>query len=494
MPNNSSDRVSFSDWLEASGGNFGFGTGSSPFGGASQTASLRRREPTPPPAPRAAPSRERVRQVARGAAAHMYYSDEIPDFAEPVASSDSNLSGNIEVNSEMATIAQIFGHRVSYPTIESHPLIVGTHLAGVEIELENLHIRRPSFNYWSAKDDGSLRNGGMEFVCSSPWGGIDLYNAALEIDSFMYNAKPEDTWRCSTHVHVDVRNMNVQQLKRMILAYALFERVLFKCSGWHRYKNNFCMALGFAQEQVNILSNAWNRPDSEFVSTLTSVWDKYSSINFLPMASFGSVEFRISEAKWRKGRLIRLVNRFLSLKDVAMEFNGTEEEFIEYLYEAPIHKMIRKGLPRNVPDLQEDMDFGYKLCHDIISMSRMRRRSIRTLAVDLDDGTRAYRANIFDAGWNHIRDSLRSRQDSLMLELPETMPDMVTFGWLYELRDICSANNIQWDIRWFPSRQLERQHFDLWDQYVSERRRGRDVAPVVEGDDDDEDSESPEQW
>ncbi|MFW3388497.1 UNVERIFIED_CONTAM: hypothetical protein RF648_21140, partial [Kocuria sp. CPCC 205274] len=120
--------------------------------------------------------------------------------------STQTFFGNIPETSTMTTVASTFGMRVNYPSIEKHPLIVGTHLAGVEIELENLAIEHPSFRYWTAKNDGSLRNNGMEFVCSHPWGGVDLYNAAVEIDGFLFGNNPDDTWRCSTHVHVDVRD------------------------------------------------------------------------------------------------------------------------------------------------------------------------------------------------------------------------------------------------------------------------------------------------
>ncbi|MCS5736802.1 amidoligase family protein, partial [Herbiconiux daphne] len=268
------------------------------------------------------------------------------------------FSGNVPEGQEMTTIASEFGLRASYPSIEQHPLIVGTNLAGVEIELENLRMERPRFNYWTAKGDGSLRNNGMEFVFSSPWGGVDLYNAAIEIDSFLFDNNPDDNWRCSTHVHIDVRNMNVKQLKRLVLAYVFYERVLFKCSGWHRYKNNFCMALGFAQEQLSTLSTAWQYNDGQFLNHIISNWDKYSAMNFLPMSTFGSVEFRISEAKWRKGRLIRLVNRFISLKEIAMNSDVDDAEFIELLINTPIQKVIRKGLPRQLPEVQEDIEVG----------------------------------------------------------------------------------------------------------------------------------------
>lgn len=425
-------------------------------------------------------------RVAPSAVVH----DEIM-YGEPVPDGGDNyVSGNVEANSEMQTIAQIVGHRATYPTLEKHPLIVGTHLAGVEIELEGITARAPRFNYWTAKGDGSLRNRGMEFVCSSPWGGRDLYNAAIEIDGWLFTAQPEDTWRCSTHVHIDVRDMTVPQLKRMILAYAVYERILFKCSGFHRYKNNFCVALGFAQELITTLSNAWSLNDSQFISRLTGGWDKYSSINMLPIQQFGSVEFRISEAKWRKGRLIRLVNRFLSLKEIAMQpFEGTEAEFVNMLVNTPISKVIRKGLPKVLPDSEMDIEMGYKLAHDILSMATLRRRGIRQLVPNLEDGSRQFDVEIFEPGYEHMM--VKINRSELGVEMPRNAPSTINFSWWYEVECLMTQLGHTYERSWFTASNNNRQIHQLFREYVDNISRGEDE--IVEREDDESD-DSPEFW
>lgn len=401
----------------------------------------------------------------------------------PEPENTQTFFGNVPETSTMTTIAQNFGMRVNYPTIEKHPFIVGTNLAGVEIELENLNIEHPSFNYWTAKSDGSLRNGGMEFVCSHPWGGVDLYNAALEIDSFLFNNNPDDTWRCSTHVHVDVRDLTAAQLKKMILAYVFYERVLFKCSGWHRYKNNFCVALGFAQGQLDDLANWWDLPDAAFLNRLVSNWDKYTAINFLPMGNFGSVEFRISEAKWHKGQLIRLANRFLSLKEVAVENAAmTDEEFIEHLLQTEITDVIRKGVPRGIGNIQPDIEVGYKLAYDIISLAKLRRRSRRLFMPDVTDGTRVMNnVEIFSNGWSHCRSHLMSRYPEL--EFPDHPGRDITFAWLYELRKMMRRHRLTFENVWFMPEQNREQLKRLFRQYCSDREAGEmgevQAAPVA---------------
>lgn len=381
-------------------------------------------------------------------------------------SSHGQMFGNV-TGTTMRKVASFFGMSASYPTLAEHPLIVGTNLAGVEIELENMTVDSPRFNYWTAKGDGSLRNNGMEFVFSSPWGGKDLYNAACEIDGFLFSNNPDSTWRCSTHVHVDVRNMTVPQLKKMILAYIFYERVLFRCSGWHRYKNNFCVALGFAQNQLNDLGNWWNMSDSDFVQMLSGSWDKYTAMNTLPMSSFGSVEFRISEAKWHKGQLIRLVNRFLSLKEIAMANDGmTDTQFIEMLMSANPTEIIRKGIPKGMDDFQHDLEIGYKLAHDVLSMAKLRNRTRPPFLPNVEDGTRVLTGvEVFAAGWNHCRSYLDRHFPEY--SYPRDIGDTITFGWIYQVQQMMTSLGRQFDVEWFLPSTNRRQLQRLYANYVS---------------------------
>lgn len=473
-----SQRTVRSSRTRAGVGSFGqaYGASSNPFDTSSVPTS-------PPPQPRA-----RSWDHSEDFESNDEVSREQPQY--------QSLFGNVEANETMTTVSQVFGQRATYPTIESHPLIVGTNLAGVEIELENIRNAPPRFRYWETHQDGSLRNQGMEFVCSSPWGGQDLYEAALEIDGYLFNAKPDESWRCSTHVHVDVRDLTVTQLKRLILAYIVFERILFKCSGWHRYKNNFCVALGFAQEQLAILSRFWGCNDTDFLNNIVRNWDKYSSLNLLPMSSFGSVEFRISEAKWRKGKLIRLVNRFLSLKELAVEFTGnSDEEFIDWVVGLPIHRAIRKGLPKSMPDYEQDVEIGFKLAHDVVSMSKIRRRHIYTHVVkpQSEDDTRRMRVQVEAPYWRHIKDHLRRKLDGTWL-VEDRAPSEITFAWLFELQQKCNDLGITFDSDWFQPVTLARQHRELWQRYRSEQLEGRRQVrggqpDLYEEPDEDEDSD-----
>ncbi|MCS5737597.1 hypothetical protein, partial [Herbiconiux daphne] len=168
-----------------------------------------------------------------------------------------------------------------------------------------------------------------------------------------------------------------------------------------------------AQGQLEDLGNWWADNDSTFFHNLASRWDKYTAINFLPMGNFGSIEFRLGEAKWHKGQLIRLTNRFLSLKEVALENNNlSDEQFVEMLANTDPSDIIRKGIPKGLGNVQDDLEVGHKLCHDILSLAKLRRRSRRMFRPSLDGTTRIInqpRSELFTNGWNHCVSHLQQR-------------------------------------------------------------------------------------
>lgn len=269
-------------------------------------------------------------------------------------------------------IGEVYGQGVPNQTIEGHPLVVGNNFVGVEIELEGIHANRFDSQYWIMKGDGSLRNNGQEFVCKGPTGGVDLFNAVVEIDRFLFDKKPDANWRCSTHVHLDVRDMTASELKNLIIIYLTMEKLIFRLSGFHRYKNNFCCSIGFAQRQLQTLITNWNLEDTyQFTNNLINSWDKYSALNLVPISSFGTVEFRMSEPKWRKGKLLLLCNRFLSMKELAKSWTGTQFELVDYLMTTDLYKIFKKGLPKEIPVVfQEDLEVGFKLVNDLLVLSQ----------------------------------------------------------------------------------------------------------------------------
>ncbi|MCS5736750.1 amidoligase family protein, partial [Herbiconiux daphne] len=263
----------------------------------------------------------------------------------------------------MTTVASTFDHN-SPPRANPHPNLAYNSHVGIELEIEECtYIDLP---FWDCKEDGSLRNG-CELVCSQPYAGETLYQAIEALAENVGASSAQGTWRCSTHVHLDVRDLEAPALKKLILAYAFYEKVLFKCSGFHRYRSNFCPAFAVVQQQIFNVSTAFNSNGERFFTQLLRGWDKYTSLNLLPLREFGSVEFRISEPKWKRTNVLNLVNRYLVLKKLAVENAGmSNQEFVEYLRSVAFEPML-PYLPFDYNPDPEDLELGWQVANDILA-------------------------------------------------------------------------------------------------------------------------------
>lgn len=264
----------------------------------------------------------------------------------------------------MTTVASVFGHNNPPANATAHPSLAFNSHVGIELEIEECtYIDIP---FWDCKEDGSLRNG-CEMVCSQPYAGETLYQAIEALADAVGGTDAQGTWRCSTHVHLDVRDLDANGVKKVILAYAFYEKVLFKCSGFHRYRSNFCPAFAVVQQQIFNVSNAFNSNGERFFNSLIRGWDKYTSLNLLPLREFGSVEFRISEPKWKRTNVLNLVNRYLMLKKLAVENSSmSNQEFIEFLRTSGFDPML-PYLPFDYAPTEEDLDLGYQVANDILA-------------------------------------------------------------------------------------------------------------------------------
>lgn len=279
----------------------------------------------------------------------------------------------------MSTVMSYYGMSTPRPE-QPHPMVVGVGRVGIEVELENVNRVVDAGRHWDCVSDNSLRNGGYEFVTRGRGlGGRNLHEALSSLEGALKEIDLDDGWRCSTHVHVDAREMTVQQVKNFILIYTTFERVLFRLSGWKRLKNNFCTALCYAEDCVNVLTRAWRYENTSFFDSITSNWSKYTSLNLLPLCGFGTIEVRISEAKWRRGHLLKLVNRLLAIKELAINWEGDYDSLVQYCSQRSVVDMFPKGLPRSFAANPRDILDSSIIAYDIINRDKFRRNSSSAL-------------------------------------------------------------------------------------------------------------------
>lgn len=282
-------------------------------------------------------------------------------------------------NTNRRTLGRVLGINTGTRTIEEHPAVIGTDRIGVEIELENLPSlsTRTRLVNWDVIIDDSLRNNGREFVTRGDGlGGNVLVEAANEVESLLADYSPDPTWRCSTHMHLDVRNCTLEELKRLLIVYMYFEKFLFRESGWVRYKNNFCVPIGLAQSQVAILSDAFLTNDMEtFAEHISNNWGKYTALNLRTCTSLGTFEFRMPQPTYQATDLLKVANRFLALKKIAVEFEGSLHEFLEHITTLSVQEAFPLSIGRDSEFLEEDQSFGYNLVKDLLALKALRDKT-----------------------------------------------------------------------------------------------------------------------
>lgn len=157
-------------------------------------------------------------------------------------------------------------------------------LAGIECEIESVRGLRGEVEFFQATNDGSLRNHGIEYI-SSPMTRDLLVPQFKKLHANIVYHNRDDAFspRTSTHVHINCRTLDVDQLKTLLLMYALFEEVFFSMVNPDRRDNIHCVPLTETH-----LPTRYRSP----MANILKAWHKYTAFNLLPIASQGTVEFR----------------------------------------------------------------------------------------------------------------------------------------------------------------------------------------------------------
>lgn len=171
---------------------------------------------------------------------------------------------------------------------------------GVEVEMEgNLrHISQEALvqNNWTTAHDGSLRNG-IEFVNTLPASPINSHKHvdALYKEFNKPNVVIDPSFRCSTHVHMNVSDLSLKDVINIIYAYALLEDVLMTYCGPLRKGNRFCLALREAEGLVDTIlamKGLVGKAEVNARYMINPERQKYSALNIATLRKFGTLEFR----------------------------------------------------------------------------------------------------------------------------------------------------------------------------------------------------------
>ena len=273
----------------------------------------------------------------------------------------------------MQTVGKLLG-RSQYNSEPDHPELISASRLGVEVELEGFsqqdYAKCGKMRYWDIKEDQSLRNGGVEFVTSGGYGGSSLVSAFEELEAKLKEIEYNASWRCSTHMHINMLDCSLEQCLKTILAYMCVEPILFDfCDPCRRY-SNFCVQLS--------TSGAVTRDMISGISPRTfgcATGNKYMALNVLPLHNhnLGTLEFRGSHALTTKDEMLGLANRLLSIREFAVNFSGTPDDMVSSIETGGWRQVLISGVPEGY---QPDFMLFERCCISAWAALKRYQRSI----------------------------------------------------------------------------------------------------------------------
>lgn len=198
---------------------------------------------------------------------------------------------------------------------------------GIEVEVENhknVNYGYYSDNFWTYKEDNSLRNSGIEYVTNL---GLSLKHS-LEALENLFKYIPEyieSNSRCSTHIHMNILDLTQEQLLSLVMIYALSEHSLYEFAGMKRYKNIFCVPL-LQSDLFPVFKNYSNN----FIY-ISKHWPKYCGINLNTICKYGTVEFRQLRGTYDVSKIITWIKLLWKMKEyvISVPYKEVENQFID---------------------------------------------------------------------------------------------------------------------------------------------------------------------
>lgn len=174
---------------------------------------------------------------------------------------------------------------------------------GIELETEKWRIPDLDYNdltkYWRFVADGSLRGELAQEAVSSPLRGASLVRAIRMLCKSINKATNDAfTFRCSTHVHVNLLDLPQEKLASMFLVGLCADNFMYEAGGGARRGNYNCRPASLLMdevEQLALLSHQVANSDRDDMPPRGVLHDnrhKYLGTNFSALRKFGTVEFR----------------------------------------------------------------------------------------------------------------------------------------------------------------------------------------------------------
>jgi hypothetical protein len=225
------------------------------------------------------------------------------------------------------------------------------HLFGLELELEGKGLTTQlAIPGWAGHEDGSLRGeSSVEWVSSKP---VSYDTTLKKIDQLFKGleksgAKIKNSYRTSTHVHLNYSDKYVYQVITTFVVYTILEDIIAHWCGTERSGNLFCLGARDAENTVNVMNDSVFRHNNfaHFNNEL-----RYAGLNLCSLNKFGTIEFRtmrgVDNPKEAK-EWVEIVNEFYSF---CINNTKSPAEILEMVSHEGARGFVEKIFSKDVAD------------------------------------------------------------------------------------------------------------------------------------------------
>lgn len=205
---------------------------------------------------------------------------------------------------------------------------------GLEFEVEGKGMQLVNTRKWRTERDGSLRgeypSECAEFVLKRPIRVDAVEEAMDELRANLPAAEFNFSFRTSTHVHVNVQDLTVDEMLAFLYLVLLFEKPLMSLCGESRQGNRFCLSLSDAEGYLNILEKMFKNCNYT-MARLDGNAIRYAAINIHSLKKYGSIEFRGMRGNFDKNVMLPWCETLVNLREVAEGFGNPIEVYNKYV-------------------------------------------------------------------------------------------------------------------------------------------------------------------
>ena len=249
---------------------------------------------------------------------------------------------------------------------------------GIEIEAEGAGLKEIYTPCWRTEHDGSLRGTYpetcAEFILKKPIPIDAVRGAMAEFHSALPKAKFQFSFRTSCHVHVNIQQLEYNELLAFMYTYLLIEEPLMQFCGQTRIGNRFCLRLADAEGMMDMLYQLFSNPGERLRGSVPRDLYRYAAMNVDAIFKYGSLEFRGMRGTADTDTIVTWTQALVNLRDFSQKLNNPTEVFELFAYLGP-EKFFEKAIgkdaakfqyPMLVADLQRsfsltlDLPFAYK--------------------------------------------------------------------------------------------------------------------------------------